>query len=177
MSCARSASRRATGRRPVLDDVYVIGIGMHRISGAPVPVRDMAFEAGINALRDADIEFDTVETLYNGYMSVPGLAGIAIAKDFGLTGIPVTHVENASATGSTAFREAVLSVAGGHARCAMALGFDQSPAMSMTNPTARTGSFFRPSVEGMLLPAAFFALWALRRMHDAGTTVETYAAI
>jgi acetyl-CoA acetyltransferase len=38
-------------------------------------------------------------------------------------------------------------------------------------------SFFRPSVEGTLLPAAFFALWAVRRMHEAGTTVETYAKI
>jgi acetyl-CoA acetyltransferase len=38
-------------------------------------------------------------------------------------------------------------------------------------------SLFRPSVEGALLPAAFFALWAVRRMHEAGTTVETYAKI
>jgi acetyl-CoA acetyltransferase len=28
-----------------------------------------------------------------------------------------------------------------------------------------------------MLPAAFFAMWATRRMHDAGTTVETFAAI
>ncbi|HEX5365531.1 MAG TPA: thiolase family protein [Acidimicrobiales bacterium] len=162
-------------------DVFVIGVGMHRISGAPTPVGDMAFDAGINALTDAGIEFDAVEALYNGYASGGMTAGVTLAKDFGLTGVPVTHVENASATGSSAFREAVLSVAGGHARCAMALGFDPSPGATANGGGAASSrllsSFFRPSVEGVLLPAAFFALWAVRRMHDAGTTVETYARI
>lgn len=165
-----------------IEDVYVIGVGMHRISGAPIPVSDMAFEAGINALRDAGIEFDAVEALYNGYAAGGMLAGVTIAKDFGLTGVPVTHVENASATGSSAFREAVLSVAGGHARCAMALGFDPSPAAMMSGgggmpSPAMLQSFFKPSVEGVLLPAAFFAMWAVRRMHEVGTTVETFAKI
>jgi acetyl-CoA acetyltransferase len=140
----------------------------------------MAFDAGINALNDAGIEFDAVEALYNGYASGGMTAGVTLAKDFGLTGVPITHVENASATGSSAFREAVLSVAGGHARCAMALGFDPSPGAMMSGGAASArmfSSFFRPSVEGTLLPAAFFALWAVRRMHEAGTTVETYAKI
>jgi acetyl-CoA acetyltransferase len=162
------------------DDVYVIGVGMHPISAAQTPVRDMAFHAGIAAMEDAGIEFDTVDALYNGYASGPMLAGVAIAKDLGLTGVPITHVENASATGSSAFREAVLAVAGGHARCAMALGFDPSPASVATGggaSAAMMSSFFKTSVESVLLPAAFFAMWAVRRMHDAGTTVETYAKI
>lgn len=162
-------------------DVYVIGVGMHPISGAPTPVLDMAFEAGVNAMEDAGIAFDSVEALYNGYASAGMTAGVTLAKDFGLTGVPITHVENASATGSSAFREAVLSVAGGHARCAMALGFDPSPASMFSRRGGMGGglssAFFRPSVEGVLLPAAFFALWAVRRMHEAGTTVETYAKI
>src|SRR3546814_8499130 len=28
-----------------------------------------------------------------------------------------------------------------------------------------------------MLPAAFFAMWATRRMHEVGTSVETFAAI
>lgn len=164
-----------------LDDVYVIGVGMHRISAAPTPVRDMAFAAGLNAMQDAGIEFDQIGALYNGYASGGMLAGVTIAKDFGLTGVPVAHVENASATGSSAFREAVLSVAGGHARCAMALGFDPSPGAMMSGrgsaPSAMFSSFFKPSVESVLLPAAFFAMWAVRRMHEVGTTAETFAKI
>lgn len=161
------------------DEVYVIGVGMHRISGEPVPVGDMAYEAAIAAMADAGIEFDAVGALYNGYASAGLLTGVSLAKDLGLTGVPITHVENASATGSSAFREAVLSVAGGHCRCAMALGFDPSPrAMAGGGGMSRlVSSLMRPSVEGVLLPAAFFAMWAVRRMHDAGTTVETYARI
>jgi acetyl-CoA acetyltransferase len=34
-----------------------------------------------------------------------------------------------------------------------------------------------PGFESILLPAGFFAMWAVRRMHEAGTTVETFAAI
>lgn len=163
----------------MIEDTFVIGVGMHPISGDPTPVRDMAFDAGVAAMEDAGIDFDAIGALFNGYASGPMLAGVTIAKDFGLTGVPVTHVENASATGSSAFREAVLAVAGGHARCAMALGFDPSPAAMMRNgaPPAMMSAFSKPSIEGVLLPAAFFAMWAVRRMHEAGTTAETYAKI
>jgi acetyl-CoA acetyltransferase len=163
----------------MIDDVYVIGVGMHRFNNEGIPARDMAFDAGIAALDDAGIAFPDVKTLYAGYMSGGGTTGVAVAKDFGLTGVPVTHVENASATGSSAFREAVLAVAGGHAPTAMALGFDGSrggPGV-MGGRGGRPMGGFRPSVENTLLPAAFFAMWAVRRMHENGTTVETYAKI
>ena len=162
-------------------EVFVIGVGMHRISGAAIPVRDMSYEAGLNAMLDAGIEFDKVGDVYHGYAIAGLTAGVTQAKDFGLTGVPVTHVENASATGSAAFREAVLSVAAGQSRCAMALGFDPSPSAMMSGSgggvSGISSTFMRPSVEGTMLPAAFFALWAVRRMHEAGTTVETYAKI
>ncbi|MDP1818481.1 MAG: thiolase family protein [Acidimicrobiales bacterium] len=155
----------------MLDDVYVIGVGMTPFGQHEVPVGDLAFEAGVAALADAGIRFDDVGVLYNGYIGGGGLlAGITVAKDFGLTGLPIVHVENASATGSSAFREAVLQVAGGHAEVAMALGFDDMNRMGGPG-------LFKPGVETVMLPAAFFAMWATRRMHDYGTTVETFAQI
>jgi acetyl-CoA acetyltransferase len=152
------------------DDVYVIGVGMAPFGMDGPPVGDLAFRAGVAALDDAGLLFHDVGALYNGYMGAFGLQGLAIAKDLGLSGAPITHVENASATGSSAFREAVLSVAGGHAEVAMALGFDDINNMAGMMSTG-------PSVEATLLPAAFFAMWAVRRMHDNGTTAETYAQI
>ncbi len=155
-------------RRP---DVYVIGVGMTPFGPHEVPVGDLAFQAGVAALEDAGIRFDEVGALYNGYIGGGGLlAGVTMAKDLGLTGVPIVHVENASATGSSAFREAVLHVAGGHAEVAMALGFDDMNRMGGPG-------LFRPGVETVMLPAAFFAMWATRRMHDYGTTVETFAQI
>lgn len=156
-------------------EVYVIGVGMHPFRKECPSNRDMAFAAGRAALADAGIPFRDVGYLYNGYMGGQMLEGVSIAKDFGLTGVPIVHVENASATGSSAFREAVLAVAGGHCEIAMALGWDGS-LRQRAAAMARSGGS-RPSVEGLLLPAGFFAMWAVRRMHDHGTTVETFAKI
>lgn len=154
------------------DDVFVIGVGMTPFGQHAGPVADLAFEAGVAALDDAGIRFDAVGALYNGYIGGGGmLAGISVAKDLGLTGLPIVHVENASATGSSALREAVLHVAGGHADVAMALGFDDM------NRMGGGPALFKPGVETVMLPAAFFAMWATRRMHDYGTTVETFAQI
>src|SRR5689334_8608843 len=94
-------------------DVYVIGVGMAPFGQPDVQAADLGFEAGVAALDDAGIGFDEVGYLYNGYISAGLLTGVTLAKDLGLTGIPITHVENASATGSCAFHEAVQVVAGG----------------------------------------------------------------
>ncbi len=154
-------------------DVYVVGVGIHKFGKHNISRRDMAYTAGIGALEDAGMSFKDVGTLYNGYIGGTMMEGVSYAKDLGLTGVPVIHVENASATGSTAFREAVLAVAGGSCETAMALGFDgQLRAMNAGRPAN-----VRPTMESTLLPAAFFAFWAVRRMHDNGTTVETFAKI
>lgn len=159
-------------------DVYVIGVGMHPFSKEYRPLRDMYFTAGVDALNDAGIDFRDVGYLYNGYIGGTMMEGTSYAKDLGLTGVPVVHVENASATGSSAFREAVWAVSGGASDVAMAMGFDDMLRMSMARkkpaPGAKKGI---PSFENTLLPAGFFAMWAVRRMHEAGTTVETYAKI
>lgn len=153
-------------------DVYVVGVGMHRFNNEGIRATDMAYDAGLAALNDAGLEFPEVGALYNGYLGGPITAGVQVAKDFGLTGIPITHVENASATGSCAFGEAVHAVAGGRVDVAMALGFDDLNRVGgMGRSTKRLGA------EDVMLPAAFFAMWATRRMHDVGTTVETFAAI
>lgn len=156
-------------------DVYVIGVGMHPFMKDCPSSRDMAFTAGRAALVDAGISFSDVGYLYNGYMGGAMLEGVTIAKDFGLTGVPVVHVENASATGSSAFREATLAVAGESCEVAMALGWDGSLRQRAASLARSRGS--RPSIEGLLLPAGFFAMWAVRRMHDYGTTEETFARI
>lgn len=152
-------------------DVYVIGVGMAPFGQPDVQAADLGFEAGVAALDDAGVGFDEVGYLYNGYISAGLLTGVTLAKDLGLTGIPITHVENASATGSCAFHEAVQVVAGGGVEVAMALGFDD------LNKAAPSIGGRKPGIDQVILPAAFFAMWATRRMHEVGTTVETFAAI
>jgi acetyl-CoA acetyltransferase len=154
-------------------DVYVIGVGMHRFNNDGIDASAMGYHAGIAALDDAGLDFCDVGALYNGHLGGPIGAGVRLAKDFGLSGLPITHVENASATGSTAFGEAVHAVAGGRVDVAMALGFDDLNRLSGLGRRSRNGL----GAEDVMLPAAFFAMWATRRMHDVGTTPETFASI
>ncbi len=153
--------------------VFVVGVGMHPFGNEGIRATDMGYVAGAAALDDAGIDFPEVGALYNGYLGAGITAGVHLAKDLGLTGLPVTHVENASATGSSAFGEAVHAVAGGRVDVAMALGFDDMNRMAGLGGSGRRGL----GAEDVMLPAAFFAMWATRRMHEVGTTVETFAAI
>jgi acetyl-CoA acetyltransferase len=152
----------------------VLGVGMHRFGMWPDRSNaDMGREAGLAALADAGLSFRDVQAAYVGYIFAPVMTGTRTMKEFGLTGLPVQHVENASATGSAAFREACLAVASGRHDVVMVLGFDKMSAMIQSS-----GQNTDPAwLEDSILPAAFFAMWATRRMHERGTKPEHLAAI
>ena len=157
-----------------MKDVAVLGVGMHRFGmWADRSNADMAREAGMAALRDAGLGFRDVQAAYVGYIFAPVMSAVRTMKEFGLTGIPVQHVENASATGSAAFREACYAVESGRHDVVMVLGFDK-----MSEMIQRSGAGTDPAyLEDSILPAAFFALWATRRMHERGTKPAHLAAI
>ncbi len=154
-------------------NVAVLGVGMYRFGMGDVPNAVMAREAGLAALRDANLSFRDVQAAYVGHIFAPVMSAVRVMKEFGLTGLPVQHVENASATGSAAFREACLQVASGRYDVVMALGFDK-----MTTMIQQTTQGTAPeNMEDAILPAAFFALWATRRMHERGMKPEHLAKI
>jgi acetyl-CoA acetyltransferase len=154
-----------------MNEVAVLGVGMTRFTASAEPtLREHVYRAGRAAFDDAGVSFREIGSVYTGFIFEPTMTGLRFVKEFGLTGVPVVHVENASATGSTAFREAYLSVAGGHADMSMALGFDDMQRLAGVGQS-------RNSTEGVILPAAFFGLWAQARMKDAGTTPATLAEI
>jgi acetyl-CoA acetyltransferase len=84
--------------------------------------------------------------------------------------VPIQRIENASATGSCALREAYLQVAAGHYDRVLVLGFDKMTQVMGTAPSAN-------DLDEAILPAAFFAMWATRRMHERGTRPEHLAKI
>jgi acetyl-CoA acetyltransferase len=154
--------------------VAVLGVGMHRFGIWPDKSNaDMALVAGHAALQDAGLRFTDVQEAYVGHIFALPMAGVRVLKEFGLTGIPIQRVENASATGSAVFREACHAVASGRCEIAMALGFDK-----MTDAVRGAGGRSAPeNLEDSILPAAFFAMWATRRIHEHGMTVEHLAKI
>lgn len=159
-----------------LQGVAVAGAGMVRFGKYPDrSVYDLARDAGLAALHDAGITLADVDEAFVGYVQPAAMIGVKAMKELGLTGLPVTHIENASATGLVAFREAAFAVHSGRAEVAMAIGFDKMSEMGRGGGRSRgTG---RDDLDAVILPAAYFALWAQRRMHDHGTKPEHFAAI
>src|SRR4029450_6063257 len=101
-----------------------------------------------------------VDEAFVGYIQPGSLLGVRAMKELGLTGLPVTHVENASATGLVALREAAWAVASGRARVAMAIAFDKMTDMAGGGGGAggggRSGSrgTGRDQLDATILPAA-----------------------
>ncbi len=156
------------------DGVAIAGIGMVRFGMyKEIPGAHLARDAGLAALHDAGMTLADVDEAFVGYIQPASMLGIKAMKELGLTGLPVTHIENASATGLVAFREAAWAVSSGRAEVAMALCFDKFTDMVGTGGRGAG----RDQIDAPILPAAYFALWAQRRMHDRGTTPEHFATI
>ncbi|KAH8086638.1 thiolase-like protein [Cristinia sonorae] len=86
---------------------------------------DMGLEAATKALLDAGITYDSIETAFVGYCYGDSTSGQRALYNLGMTGIPITNVNNNCSTGSTALYHASNMVKSGLVECAMALGFER----------------------------------------------------
>ncbi|MGB2201489.1 MAG: thiolase family protein [Pseudooceanicola atlanticus] len=106
--------------------VYVIGVGMHKYQFVSDTLYiDMGLTAVRAALKDAGIAFPEVESAYIGCTGVGMAAGRIMFNHLGSTGLACTQVENASASGSSAFQMAVHEVALGRRDVSIAVGVDK----------------------------------------------------
>jgi acetyl-CoA acetyltransferase len=106
--------------------VYVAGIGMHPYQfPTQTPYVALGLTAIREALQDAGIEWPAVESAFVGSTSLGMAAGRVMLRHLGSTGLAVTQVENASASGSSAFRMAYLEIAAGVRDVALAVGVDK----------------------------------------------------
>jgi acetyl-CoA acetyltransferase len=113
-------------------DVFVIGVGMTRFAKhLDRTLKSLAAEALKKTLKDADIGKDFLDTVYFsnsiwGYFTDQHcIRGQVALRDEGIMGIPIYNVENACASGATAFHSAWLGVASGLYDCALALGAEK----------------------------------------------------
>ncbi|GBE78493.1 thiolase-like protein [Sparassis latifolia] len=86
---------------------------------------DMGLEAGTKALLDAGITYDAVEAAFVGYCYGDSTSGQRALYNLGMTGIPITNVNNNCSTGSVALYHANNLVKSGLANCVLALGFER----------------------------------------------------
>ncbi|MBU8543251.1 MULTISPECIES: thiolase family protein [Roseomonadaceae] len=109
-----------------LRPVHVVGIGLHRYQFASdTPYPTLGLTALRAALADAGLSWADIGAAMIGTGALGMAAGRVMLRHMGATGIEMVQVENASASGSSAFRLACLHVASGQAEIALALGVDK----------------------------------------------------
>ncbi len=160
--------------------VYLLGTGMIKFGRYPEnSVPGLGAQAALIALKDAGIRIQDVQTLVCGNLFQAGaMVGQRILQQIGQTGIPVVNVANACATGSTAFREAYLSVASGLYDVAMAIGVEQMGKLGLLgfggggdpaySPEGKIGSGLMPAVFGQA---------GIEHMRKYGTKLDHFARI
>ncbi|MET0335083.1 MAG: thiolase family protein [Rhizobacter sp.] len=154
--------------------VHVVGIGMHPYQfPSETPYVTLGLTAVREALRDAGLQWPQVQAAFVGTAAIGMAAGRVMLRHLGSTGLAVTQVENASASGSSAFRLACLSVASGEHDIVLAVGVDKtgharrasgSDGLSPLSPTSN-------------VPVSKFALLARRYLRDGGLDVEALARV
>ena len=115
------------------DDIWIVGTAMTRFGRFPDrDLMDLASEATVSALKDADTDLSCVDVLAMGNVyEANSHNGQRLQKQIGQTGIPVFNVVNACATGATAVRVAIMSILAGESDTGLAVGVEQMGKMGM----------------------------------------------
>ena len=113
-------------------EVYVLGVSMTPFGKfLNKSLQDLAYEPTWNAIRESnidphDIDIAFVGNTYAGLITgQESLRGQAVLREAGIVGIPIINVENACASGSTAFNLAFKAVASCQAELALAVGVEK----------------------------------------------------
>lgn len=157
-----------------MTDVMILGVGIHPFGRFDKSYVTMGAEAAAGALNDAGVEWPQIQFAYLSRMYLPATSGARILKTLGCTGVPITDIEAACASGGAALRQAVLAIRSGEADLGMVLGVEKMPRGFMD-----PGMIYSPwQIEmGLSLNPAYWSMRARRHMHEYGTTEEQIARV
>jgi acetyl-CoA acetyltransferase len=115
-----------------MEEILVVGVGMTPFGRMlDVSIKDLTRQATEAALADAGIDKDRIEAAFfanvcQGHMERQHMIRGEIAlRSMGIGAIPIVNVENACASGSTAFNAAVNYLRAGQADVALAVGAEK----------------------------------------------------
>jgi acetyl-CoA acetyltransferase len=148
----------------------IVKFGKHR----DLTVPELARPAVMNALREAQVSQKDIQAIYSGAAISGWMAGQRVARETGMSGVPIINCENACSSSATAFREAWIAVACGMIDYALVLGVEQ-----LTRLGGGTLPLDQEDIEvsnGMVMPG-LYAMRAQRYMNDFGATSEDLASV
>ena len=154
--------------------VYVVGIGLHRYQFlSQTSYVELGLTAARAALSDAKIAWPCVESAYVARAFLPMACGRPILRHLGATGIPLVHVENASASGSAAFRHACIEVGSGIHDVSLVLGVDKPMPIPREESLTGIGNL----ADDAIAPFTHFAMLGARYASQHGVKTEDFALV
>jgi len=164
--------------------VAVIGVGQTKFGEEwNKSLRDLAREAGQEALKDASLSSSVIQSLHVGNMSAGRFSGqehvSALVADSLNIKAPSVRCEAACASGALAFRSALHSIQAGSSNIAIALGVEKMSDLGVDQTTTTLMAASDQEWEanmGATFPG-LYALIARAHMHQYGTTREQMALV
>lgn len=156
----------------IKNKVAIVGMGCVKFGeNFDKSIDDMLIDAAYEAYADAGIESKDIQAAWFGNLW-SGHTGQILATPLKLSYIPVTHTENACATGSEALRGACYAVAAGACDIALAIGVEKLKDTGyMGLPQTRPNATWSYRLSSMTAPAGF-ALMATRYFAKNGLSLE-----
>lgn len=144
-------------------DIVIVGVAETKFGKSELSYRELAAQAGREAMADAGADPEQIDALFLGTFS-PGTfikqehPAPLVASELGLSHVPSTRTENACASGSTAFLSAIFAVAAGAYDTALVVGAEKMTATStaeVTSILAEAADWENESRVGLTFPGAF----------------------
>lgn len=157
-----------------MSEAYIIGVGMIDFGRFPTkPLSVMGAEAVLAALKDSGLERKQIGAAYVGTQWGGSMIGQRVMTHVGLPAIPLTNIENACSSGSTATHHAVMAIREERFDCLLVLGADKL--------SHKQGALTRhdDDYDGQmgLSPPALYAMRAQRYLHDYQATLADLALV
>lgn len=157
-----------------LKPVYVVGVGWHRYQNpSDTTYVTLGLEAIRMALSDAEVDWQDVDSTFFATGLLGMAAGRAMLRHLGTNGKPISHIENASASGSTAFRHACMEIGAGISDVSLVVGVDKrEPVMRAYDKAGVVGL-----ADEAISPPTHFALLTNRYASAHGVSPEDVAYV
>ncbi len=157
-------------------EIAIIGVGLHPFGRyADRSALEMGSVAVHRALRDAGVEWGSVQSLYAGSLEVSNPE--AVTGLVGMTGIPARATLSGCATGNSLLTLAARDVENGLADIAVGVGLDKHPRGAFGDDPAVSGLPQWYGAQGMFLTTHYFGTKIMRYMHDFGITERTLGRV
>lgn len=156
-------------------EVSVIGVGMTPFAKyRDKSLAEIGWPAVKAAIEDAGVEKKDIEAAYCGSALGGMMSGQRVLKQLGITGLPITNIENACSSSSSAFRQAYIAVAAGVYDVVLVLGVEKLTKFGGGTLPLEKEDF--EVTHGLVMPA-LYGMRARRYMHDYGLTEEQLANV